>query len=145
MNCSPASAMALQGNAVLSELRLGLCSIGSEGITKLTETLKPIDTLRVLDISGSTLGLTAGKNLGKSYEHYGSPASAMALQGNAVLSELRLGLCSIGSEGITKLTETLKPIDTLRVLDISGSTLGLTAGKNLGKSYEHYVSTASVN
>jgi len=36
--------MALKGNAVLSELRLGLCSIGSEGITKLTETLKTIIT-----------------------------------------------------------------------------------------------------
>ena len=59
----------------------------------------------------------------------------MALKGNAVLSELRLGLCSIGSEGITKLTETLKTIRTLRVLDISGSTVDLTAGKNLGKHY----------
>ena len=57
----------------------------------------------------------------------------MALKGNAVLSELRLGLCSIGSEGITELTETLKPIRTLRVLDISGSTVGDTAGKNLGR------------
>ena len=59
----------------------------------------------------------------------------MALKGSAVLSELRLGLCSIGSEGITILTETLKTIHTLRVLDISGSTLSLTAGKNLGKCY----------
>ena len=56
----------------------------------------------------------------------------MALKGNAVLSELRLGLCSVESEGITKLTETLKTIRTLQVLDISGSTVGLTAGKNLG-------------
>ena len=60
-------------------------------------------------------------------------ASAMALKGSSVLSELRLRLCSIGSEGITKLTETLKPINTLRVLDISGSTVGLTAGKILGE------------
>ena len=59
----------------------------------------------------------------------------MALKGNAVLSELMLRLCSIGSEGITKLTETLKTIHTLRVLDISGSTVGLTAGKNLGKQF----------
>ena len=57
----------------------------------------------------------------------------MALNGNAVLSELRLGLCSIGSEGITELTETLKTIHTLRVLDISGSTVGFIAGKNLGR------------
>ena len=57
----------------------------------------------------------------------------MALKGSVVLSELRLGLCGIGADGIAKLTETLKTIHTLRVLDISGSTVGHTAGKDLGK------------
>ena len=56
-----------------------------------------------------------------------------------MLSELRLGLCSIGSEGITKLTETLEAIHTLRVLDISGSTVGFTAGKSLGKPFGHSI------
>ena len=54
-----------------------------------------------------------------------------------MLGELRLGLCSIGPEGITKLTETLKTLHTLQVLDISGSTVDLTAGKNLGKYCGH--------
>ena len=62
----------------------------------------------------------------------------MALKGNVVLSELKLGLCSIGSEGITKLTETLKTTPTLRVLDISGSTVCHTAGKYLGKVILNY-------
>ena len=53
-----------------------------------------------------------------------------------MLGELRLGLCSIGLDGTTELMETLKMIHTLQVLDISGSTVGLTAGKNLGKRYE---------
>ena len=66
-----------------------------------------------------------------------SPTSAIALKDSAVLGELRLGLCSIGLEGVTKLTETLKTIRTLQVLDISGSTVGLTAGKNLGRYYGH--------
>ena len=54
-----------------------------------------------------------------------------------MLGELRLGLCSIGPEGITKLTETLKTLHTLQVLDISGSTVDFTAGKNLGKYCRH--------
>ena len=67
-NVSPTSAIALKDSAVLGELRLGLCSIGPEGITKLTETLRTIHTLQVLDISGSAVGLTAEKNVGKYYE-----------------------------------------------------------------------------
>ena len=66
-----------------------------------------------------------------------SPTSAIALKGSAVLGELRLGLCSIGPEGVSKLTETLKTVPTLQVLDISCSTVGLTAGKNLGKYCGH--------
>ena len=62
----------------------------------------------------------------------------MALKGSAVLRKLTLGRCSIGSDGLTKLTETLKTIPTLRVLDISGSTVDLTAGKSLGKCLGYY-------
>ena len=52
-----------------------------------------------------------------------------------MLTELRLGLCGIGNEGTTSLTETLRNIPTLRVLDLSGNAVPSTAIKDLCKSY----------
>ena len=56
-----------------------------------------------------------------------------------MLTELRLGLCGIGTDGTTSLMETLKTIHTLQVLDISGSTVALVAGKSLGKQSNNRV------
>ena len=57
----------------------------------------------------------------------------MALRRNTVLAELKLGLCGIGDEGVIPLTETLKSIRTLKVLDMLGNTVSPTAAKNIGE------------
>ena len=59
--------------------------------------------------------------------------AALALKGNEVLSELRLALCNIGSDGIVQLCEALTDIPTLRVLNLSGNTVDLLGAKKLGE------------
>ena len=58
--------------------------------------------------------------------------SASALRNSPVLSELRLGWCNINGEVVNLLTETLKSVQTMKVLDISGCTVNSVAAKNIG-------------
>ena len=49
-------------------------------------------------------------------------ATASALRGNTVLTELDLRGCHINAEGTSQLAEALCGITTLRVLHLSGNT-----------------------
>ena len=61
------------------------------------------------------------------------PATASALRENTVLTELRLGGCSIGAKGIFRLAQALRVNTTLRVLDLEGNTVGSQGARHLGK------------
>ena len=61
------------------------------------------------------------------------PATASALRGNVVLTELRLGYCHINTEGVSQLAEALCDITTLRTLDLNGNTVGSQGAEHLGK------------
>ena len=52
------------------------------------------------------------------------PATASALRGNTVLTVLRLGDCGIDAEGTSHLAQKLCDITSLRVLNLSGNTVG---------------------
>ena len=60
-------------------------------------------------------------------------ATASALRGNTVLTELRLGCCHIDAEGIAQLADVLCGITTLRELDLSFNTVGTQGARHLGK------------
>ena len=61
------------------------------------------------------------------------PATVSALRGNTALTVLRLGYCCIDAEGISHLVQALCDITTLRVLDLTGNTVGSQGGRHLGK------------
>ena len=61
------------------------------------------------------------------------PATASALRGNTVLTELRLESCHIDAEGISHLAQALCDITTLRVLDFSGNSVDSLGARHLGK------------
>ena len=61
------------------------------------------------------------------------PATASALRGNTVLTELRLKGCRIDAEGLSHLEQALHVNTTLRVLDLSENTVGSQGAKHLGK------------
>ena len=61
------------------------------------------------------------------------PATASALRGNTVLTELRLKDCGIDAEGTSHLAQALCDITTLRVLWLSGNTVGSQGARHLGK------------
>ena len=61
------------------------------------------------------------------------PATASALRGNTVLSELRLRDCHIDAEGTSHLAQALCDITTLRVLDLSCNTVDSQGARHLGK------------
>ena len=61
------------------------------------------------------------------------PATASALRGNTVLTELRLWDCHIDAEGTSHLAQALCGITTLRVLDLSGNTVDSQGARHLGK------------
>ena len=61
------------------------------------------------------------------------PATASALRGNTVLTELRLWNCGIGAEGTSHLAQALCDITTLRVLSLSENTVGSQGARHLGK------------
>ena len=61
------------------------------------------------------------------------PATASALRGNTVLTELRLVGCHIDAEGTSHLAQALCDITTLRVLWLSGNTVGSQGARHLGK------------
>ena len=61
------------------------------------------------------------------------PATASALRGNTVLTELRVRDCGIDAEGISHLVQALPVNATLRVLDLSENTVGSQSAENLGK------------
>ena len=61
------------------------------------------------------------------------PATASALRGNTVLTELRLVNCDIDAEGTSHLAQALCDITTLRVLNLSGNTVGSQGARHLGK------------
>ena len=61
------------------------------------------------------------------------PATASALRGNTVLTELRLEYCGIDAEGTSHLAQALCDITTLRVLYLSGNTVDSQGARHLGK------------
>ena len=61
------------------------------------------------------------------------PATASALRGNTVLTELRLRECHIDAEGTSHLVQALCDITTLRALDLSGNTVDSRGATHLGK------------
>ena len=61
------------------------------------------------------------------------PATASALRGNTVLTELRLSDCGIDAEGISHLAQALRVNTTLRVLDLRKNTVGSQGARHLGK------------
>ena len=60
-------------------------------------------------------------------------ATASALRGNTVLTELILERCDIDAEGTAQLADVLCGITTLRVLDLSDNTVGTQGARHLGK------------
>ena len=60
-------------------------------------------------------------------------ATASALRGNTVLTELTLRYCGIDAEGTAQLADVLCGIATLRVLDLDGNTVGTLGARHLGK------------
>ena len=60
-------------------------------------------------------------------------ATASAMRGNTVLSELRLEHCGIDAEGISHLAQALCVNTTLRVLDLGGNTVYSQGAEHLGK------------
>ena len=60
-------------------------------------------------------------------------ATASALRGNTVLTELRLHGCHIEAEGTAQLADVLCGITTLRVLDLTMNTVGTQGARHLGK------------
>ena len=60
-------------------------------------------------------------------------ATASALRGNTILTELALGGCGIDAEGTAQLADVLCGITTLRVLDLSWNTVGMQSARHLGK------------
>ena len=61
------------------------------------------------------------------------PATASALRGNTVLTELRLEYCRIDAEGTSHLAQALCDITTLRVLWLSGNPVDSQGARHLGK------------
>ena len=61
------------------------------------------------------------------------PATASALRGNTVLTELKLGVCLIDAEGTSHLAQALCDITTLRVLHLSHNTVDSQGARHLGK------------
>ena len=60
-------------------------------------------------------------------------ATASALRGNTVLTELNLVGCGIDAEGTSQLAEALCGITTLRVLSLTGNTVDTQGARHLGK------------
>ena len=61
------------------------------------------------------------------------PATASALRGNTVLTELRLFDCHIDAEGTSHLVQALCDITTLRVLELSENSVDSQGARYLGK------------
>ena len=61
------------------------------------------------------------------------PATASALRGNIVLTELSLASCGTDAEGTSHLAQALHSITTLRVLDLSRNTVDSQGARYLGK------------
>jgi len=60
-------------------------------------------------------------------------ATASALRGNTVLTELNLENCGIDAEGTSQLAEALCGITTLRELSLSCNTVNTQGARYLGK------------
>jgi len=60
-------------------------------------------------------------------------ATAFALRGNTVLTELELHTCHINAERTSQLAEALCGITTLRVLSLCGNTVNRQGVRHLGK------------
>jgi len=60
-------------------------------------------------------------------------ATASALRGNTVLTELCLYNCGIDAEGTSHLAEALCGITTLRELYLGGNTVDTQGARHLGK------------
>ena len=60
-------------------------------------------------------------------------ATASALRGNTVLTELDLFNCGIDAEGTSQLAEALCGITTLEVLWLTGNTVDTQGARHLGK------------
>jgi len=60
-------------------------------------------------------------------------ATASALRGNTVLTELYLRDCGINAEGTSQLAEAVCGITTLRLLILTGNTVDTQGTRHLGK------------
>ena len=60
-------------------------------------------------------------------------ATASALRGNTVLTELRLEDCHIDAEETSHLAQALCDITTLRVLDLSRNTVDSQSARHVGR------------
>ena len=60
-------------------------------------------------------------------------ATASALRGNTLLTELNLKDCDINAEGTSQLAEALCGITTLRVLNLNMNTVDTQGARHLGK------------
>ena len=60
-------------------------------------------------------------------------ATASALRGNTVLTELRLWGCRIDADGTAQLADVRCGITTLRELNLSANTVGTQGARHLGK------------
>ena len=60
-------------------------------------------------------------------------ATASALRGNTVLTELYLCYCHIDAEGTSQLVEALCGITTLRLLNLNGNIVDTQGARHLGK------------
>jgi len=60
-------------------------------------------------------------------------ATASALRGNTVFTELNLNQCFIDAEGTSQLAEALCGITTLRVLNLSWNPVDTQGARHLGK------------
>ena len=61
------------------------------------------------------------------------PATASALRGNTVLTDLSLRDCGINAEGTSHLAQALCDITTLKELDFSGNTVDSQGARHLCK------------
>ena len=62
-----------------------------------------------------------------------SPAIAFAVRENTGLTELRLGHCHINAEVISYLEQALCVNTTLKILDLTGNTVGSQGAAHIGK------------
>ena len=90
----------------ITNLILGSCQIGSEGVKYLSDSLKSNTTITTLYLRENNIGSGGVKYLCDS------------LKSNSTITTLFLGSNNIGSEGFKYLSDTLKNNTTITALDL---------------------------